>query len=158
MSHPIEIPQSFIAYLQRRTEIVAAYLFGSVAAGKAHKFSDVDVALLLAERVDSNTAWDIRLEAMGEAEAAFGRRADVVTINEVGLVFGFQILKTGSVIYARDQGARCRFEMRLRSEYYDYQPYFEYQQSEFLRRLKSEGLLYGYHRRRRASAKTERVY
>ena len=49
----VEVPQAFADYLRSRTEIVAAYLFGSVAAGKAHKFSDVDVALLLAEGVDS---------------------------------------------------------------------------------------------------------
>ncbi len=45
----VEIPQPFLDYLKNRPEIVAAYLFGSVAAGKAHKFSEVDVALLLAE-------------------------------------------------------------------------------------------------------------
>ena len=48
---PLEVPQSFVEYLKSRPEIVAAYLFGSVAAGKAHKFSDVDVVLLLAEPV-----------------------------------------------------------------------------------------------------------
>ena len=153
---PVEIPQAFADYLRNRAEIVAAYLFGSVAAGKAHKFSDVDVALLLAEGVDPDKAWDITLEAMGEAETAFKRRADVVILNQAGLVVGFQILKTGRVIFERDRDARCRFEMRLRSEYYDYQPYLKYQQTEFLRRLKQEGLLYGYEQRRRAAAKTER--
>lgn len=153
---PIEIPQALTDYLRSRTEIVAAYLFGSVAAGKAHKFSDVDVALLLAEGIDAKQKWDIVLEAMGEAESAFGRRADVVTLSDAGLVFGFQILKHGSVIFEQDRDSRCRFEMRLRSEYYDYQPYLRYQQTEFLRRLKKEGLLYGYEQRRRAAATVER--
>ncbi len=156
MNRQIEVPQSFLAYLHRRAEIVAAYLFGSVAAGKAHKFSDVDVALLLAEPIDRNQAWDIMLEAMGEAEEAFGRRADVAIINQVGLVFAFQILKNGAVIFERNKAERCRSEMRLRSEYYDYQPYLKYQQDEFRRRLKKEGLLYGYEQRRRAAAKIER--
>ena len=40
MKSAVEIPRSFIAYLDRREEILAAYIFGSVAAGKAHKFSD----------------------------------------------------------------------------------------------------------------------
>jgi len=147
------IPPTFLAYLHRRTEVVAAYLFGSVAAGTAHKFSDVDVALLLTEPAE---AWAITLEAMGEAEAAFGRRADVVIINQAGLVFGFQILKTGRVFFERDKAARCDFEMLLRSQYYDYQPYLAYQQAEFLRRLKSEGLLYGYEQRRRAQMRVSR--
>jgi hypothetical protein len=157
MAGQIEVPQAFKDYLQRRTEIVAAYLFGSVAAGKAHKFSDVDVALLLAENIASKRAWDIRLEVMGDAETAFKRRADVIVINESGLVLGFQVLRTGQVIFERDKAARCRFEMILRSQYYDYQPYLAYQQAEFLRRLKTEGLLYGYQQRRRAVAKAEGI-
>jgi len=149
----IEISQSLIDYPKTRPEILAAYLFGSVAAGRAHRFSDADVALLLAEEVDSKRAWDIRLETMGEVETAFGRRGDVVIIDEVGLVFTFQILKNGRVLYEQDKGSRCRFEMRARSEYYDYQPYLHYQQAEFRRRLKAEGLLYGYEQRRRAASK-----
>ena len=157
MSHPVEIPQALTAYLRSQSEIVAAYLFGTVASGKAHKFSDVDVALLLADGVKWERRWEIILEAMGKAETAFRRRADMVVINEVSLFFAFQILKNGRVVFERDKAARCRFEMRARSEYYDYQPYLKYQQTEFLRRLKQEGLLYGYEQRRRAAAKAERV-
>lgn len=156
MTEQIEVPKTLTDYLQRRPEIIAAYLFGSVAAGKAHKFSDVDVALLLADTVDAKQAWDIRLEAMGEAETAFGRRADVIIISEVGLVFAFQILKSSKVIFERDKAFRCRYEMRVRSAYYDYLPYLQHQQNEFRRRLKKEGLLYGYKQRRRAAAKAER--
>ncbi len=148
-----EIPKRFLDYLWSRPEIVAAYLFGSVAAGRAHKFSDVDVALLLTDSMDGMRKWDLRLEAMGEVETAFQRRADVVVINDVGLVFGFQILKGGRIIFERDRATRCNWETLARSEYYDYLPYLQYQQAEFLRRLKSEGLLYGYEQRRRAAAK-----
>jgi predicted nucleotidyltransferase len=64
-----ESPQSFPDYLQGRREIITPYLFGSVAAGRANRFSDVDIALLLADGVDWRRGWDIRLEAMGETEA-----------------------------------------------------------------------------------------
>ena len=154
MSKQIEIPQAFLAYLQRRAEIVAAYLFGSVAAGKAHKFSDVDVALLLAEGVDSNTAWDIRLEAMGEAEAAFERRADVAILNQVtSTLLKFQVIHRGKLIYERNRKARIGFEVEARTEYFDYKPYLDEQHREFRRMLKKKGLTYGYERRVRALAK-----
>jgi len=141
-------------YLQRRTEIAAAYLFGSVAAGKAHKFSDVDVALLLAAGVDSNQAWDIRLEAMAEAEAAFGRRADVAMLHEVGTLLKFQVIHRGKRIFERDRKVRIRFEVEARTEYFDYKPYLDQQHREFRRQLKMKGLTYGYERRVRALAKT----
>ena len=154
MPPQLEIPASFLAYLQARPEMVAAYLFGSVAAGKAHKFSDVDVALLLAEGVDSKHAWDIMLEAMDKAEAAFGRRADVAILNQAGSVVKFQVIHHGRLIFERDRKARIGFEVHARNEYFDYKPYLDEQYREFLKRLKTEGLGYGHKRRARALAKT----
>lgn len=150
----LEVPESFLDYLKSRPEIVAAYLFGSVAAGKAHKFSDVDVALLLAEPVDRDKAWEIRLEAMGEAEKAFNREADVAMLHEVGSLLKFQVIHKGRLIYERDRKARIGFEVRARSEYFDFKPYLDEQQKQFLQRLRTEGLGHGYKRRLRALAKT----
>ncbi len=39
MAEANDVPQCLIDYLNSRPEIVTAYLFGSVAAGRAHKFS-----------------------------------------------------------------------------------------------------------------------
>ena len=64
-----ESSQPYLDYLQGRPEIVAPYLFVSVAAERAYMFGAVDIALLLADGVDSRCGWEIRLEAMGEAEA-----------------------------------------------------------------------------------------
>lgn len=154
MTEQIEIPKAFTDYLHRRTEIVAAYLFGSVAAGKAHKFSDVDVALLLAEGVDSNKAWDIQLEAMGEAEAAFGRRADAAILNQVAsTLLKFQVIHRGKLIYERNRKARIGFEVETRAEYFDYRPYLDKQHQEFRKMLRRKGLTYGLERRVRALAK-----
>jgi len=155
MAEQIEVPQTFKDYLQRRTEIVAAYLFGSVAAGKAHKFSDVDVALLLADTVDAKQAWDIRLEAMGEAEAAFGRRADVAILNTSPIVFCYLTLKHGKLIFDRGLSQRPEFEASIYIAYFDLKPYLEEYDRALFKRIKEHGLGYGYPKAARPIAKTE---
>jgi hypothetical protein len=155
MGETNDVPQRLIDYLNSRPEIVAAYLFGSVAAGRAHKFSDVDVALLLAEGLDSTRAWDIRLEAMGEAEDAFGRRADVAMLHEIGSLLKFQVIHRGKLIFERDRKARIKFEVEARMEYFDYRPLLDVQDQELIRRIKTEGLGHGHKRRARALAKSQ---
>ena len=153
-AHPIlEIPTPFQAYLTRREEIVAAYIFGSVAAGKAHKFSDVDVALLLAESVDSMKAWDIVLEAMGEAEQAFKRRADVQSLQTAPIVFRYLVFKHGQLIFDRAPRQRASLEARTYLEYFDLKPYLEMYDQALFRRIREKGMGYGYPKNPRALAK-----
>ncbi len=140
MAEQIEVPQTFKDYLQHRAEIVAAYLFGSVAAGKAHKFSDVDVALLLVEPVDRDRAWEIRLEAMGEAETAFGGPMQVEILRELGSLLKYQIIHHGQLIFERDRSARIWHEVAVRNEYWDFEPYLEQWRQAALRRMRLNGL------------------
>ncbi len=149
----LEVPTSFIEYLKSRPEIVAAYLFGSVAAGKAHKFSDVDVALLLAEQADRDTAWEIRLEAMGEAETAFGRRADVGILNTSPVVFCYLVLKHGRLIFDRGLSRRPEFEARTYLGYFDLKPYLEEYDHAMFKRIKERGVGYGHRKTARSFAK-----
>jgi len=140
MAEANDVPQRLIDYLNSRPEIVAAYLFGSVAAGKAHQFSDVDVALLLAGGVDSNRAWDIRLESMGEAEAAFGRRGDVEVLNTAPIVFRYLVLKHGRLIFDRQLPQRPELEAQTYLAYFDLKPYLgEYDRALF-KRIRERGL------------------
>jgi len=150
---PIEIPQAFADYLRNRPEIVAAYLFGPVAAGKAHKFSDVDVALLLAEGVDRDQAWDIMLEAMGKAETAFGRRADVAILNTSPTVFCYLVLRHGHILFDRATAQRPEFETRVYMAYFDLKPYLAEYDAAMFKRIKDRGLGYGYPKTARAPAK-----
>ncbi len=149
----VEVPQTFLDYLISRPEIVAAYLFGSVAAGKAHKFSDVDVALLLVEQVDRDKAWEIRLEAMGEAETAFGRRADVGILNTSPVVFSYLALKHGRLIFDRGLSQRPEFEARTYLSYFDLKPYLREYDDAMFKRIKERGVGYGHGKTARSFAK-----
>ncbi len=149
----LEVPQSFLDYLTSRPEIVAAYLFGSVAAGKAHKFSDVDIALLLVEPVDRDRAWDITLEAMGEAETTFGRRADVGILNTSPVVYCYLALKHGRLIFDRGLSQRPEFEARTYLSYFDLKPYLREYDDAMFKRIKERGVGYGHRKTARSFAK-----
>jgi predicted nucleotidyltransferase len=59
--------------------IVSAYLFGSVVSGRAHRVSDVDVAVLLAWTAypGREERFDARLRLIGIVGAALGRARQV---------------------------------------------------------------------------------
>lgn len=54
--------ETIIQYFAPDRRVIAVYLFGSQAKGKAKSASDVDLAVLLAEKPD----FDYRLKAMDE--------------------------------------------------------------------------------------------
>lgn len=64
--------------------VVSAYLFGSVAEGRAHRESDVDVGVLLdrASYPSAAERFDIRLRLIPRLEAAARRRVDLVILND----------------------------------------------------------------------------
>lgn len=149
-----ELPQLFHDYLESRPEIIAAYLFGSVASGRAHRFSDVDVALLLADGTDREGAWDITLEAMEQAEAAFGRRGDVQVLNGAPVVFCYLALRHGKLIFDRGNPQRPEFEARTYLMYFDLKPYLREYDRALFRRIEERGIGHGYRKTARAAAQT----
>lgn len=102
-------------------DLVAAYLFGSLARGDDGPGSDVDVAVL--HRRDPPPTLDalpLRLE--GDIERLLGRRAEVVSLNLAPVDLCVRVLRDGVVILDRDRAARIAFEVRTRSAWFDLEP------------------------------------
>jgi predicted nucleotidyltransferase len=64
--------------------VVSAYLFGSVAEGRAHRESDLDVGVLLDWRTYPSAAdrFDARLRLIGGLRSAARRDVDLVVLND----------------------------------------------------------------------------
>jgi len=60
------IKQGILQCVSKRKEIMAAYVFGSVATGRVRPGSDVDVAVLLDSRVRLSQMLNYRLKLMAE--------------------------------------------------------------------------------------------
>ena len=128
------------AYCADRAEVIAAYLFGSQAKGKATADSDVDVAILLSPDFDLQEHFMYRIERMVELEQLCQRPVDVVILNQATLVLRNQVLKYGRLVYEGDHRQRVVFEVRSRQAYYDFQPMLALLHHALARQIKEVGL------------------
>jgi predicted nucleotidyltransferase len=93
--------------------IEAARLFGSHAEGRAHRESDVDVAVLLAR--DAYPTPDVRFEARVQLASRLGPalpglRPDVVVLNDAPPTLGRAVVQSGRLLLG--QGSVAEHEYR----------------------------------------------
>ena len=81
--------------LKRDNSLLAIYLFGSRASGKARKYSDIDIAALYDEKVDKKEYTDKRIEIMTAVSELLDREVDVVVLNQAPPILKYHILKYG---------------------------------------------------------------
>lgn len=107
-----------------QADVVAGYLFGSVARGDDGPESDVDVALWLRSAPQPTVAGAAFAPILADdLTEALGRRADVVVLNGAPLELIHRVLRDGVLIAERDRSARIAFEVAFRRTYLDMQPY-----------------------------------
>lgn len=128
-------------YLAAQPDVVAAYLFGSVAEGRARSQSDVDVAVLLAADLDEEARFDRRLRIGWEVERIIGRQTDLVVLNDAPPLLQHQVLKHGRLIFERDRAARVEFEVRAGKIYADLKPMYDFHARDLLQKIKEVGLV-----------------
>lgn len=129
--------------VRRRREIQAAYVFDSVATGRARRDSDVDVAVLLDRPVRADRALAYRLDLTSDLGAALGRSdVDVVVLNEAPPLLAHRVLSKGRLVYERSPSARVRFQVRTAGRYSDVLPMLE-THIRYLKRHVREGRVIG---------------
>lgn len=129
--------------LSSQREIQAAYLFGSVVSGRMRTDSDIDLAVLLSERVPSSSMLDYRLKLMADAGGVLRRRnVDVVILNQATPLLAHRVLSKGKLIFERSARARVRFQVKTASLYNDLLPMFE-TQIRYLQKSVREGRIVG---------------
>jgi predicted nucleotidyltransferase len=95
-------------------EIVAAYLFGSMANGVTSQSSDIDVAVLIRNRdKKSGTALKFRLYA-DLCRTLKRNDIDLVLLSLSGnLILNDEIVRQGKILYTTDDIAREEFELNV---------------------------------------------
>ena len=125
---PAEIRRTLADALTRDGHGVAsAYLFGSVAEGRAHRESDVDVGVLLNRNVHPTAPvrFDARLRLIGELSAALGREVDVVVLNDAPPQFARRVVTTGDRLVEHDADADQAFRRLTLSRAADLEPFLK---------------------------------
>ena len=101
--------------LVARDDVRLAYVFGSVAGGRARPTSDVDVAVLFAGAPAPAT-----LDRLTEdLEDAAGRRVDLVDLAKAPPLLAHQVVSKGSCIVCRQPSERAAYETRAILRYLD---------------------------------------
>jgi len=98
------IRDRLVAALDGADGLVSVYLFGSVAAGRAHRESDVDLAVLLDRDLypTPQHRFDLRLRLIGRLQSAIGRDVDLVVLNDAPPQLGRHIMTAGARLIVRD--------------------------------------------------------
>ncbi|EIM01255.1 nucleotidyltransferase family protein [Rhodanobacter sp. 115] len=104
--------------LASHPDIRLAYVFGSVAQGRARPDSDVDVAVQMPKPLDSA----LRMQLIEELALATGRPVDLIDLQTVGEPLLGQILKHGKRI-AGDKTAHVAMMSRHVYAMEDFVPY-----------------------------------
>ncbi len=114
-----------------------AYLFGSVAKGRTHAASDVDVAVWFDDSRPEPGPWATRAtELAGTLETALRCPVDVVELNRAPSALRHNVLSHGRLIVSKDDAARRNFYVRHAREWYDMEPTRELFAHAMSRRIK----------------------
>jgi predicted nucleotidyltransferase len=119
------------------TGIASAYLFGSVAEGREHRESDIDIAVLFRREVLPTSAdrFEKRLSLIAALSAALERPVDLVSLNDAPPQFARRIVTEGKRLVRADEAVDHAFVRDVQLRAADLEP--------FLRRtraIKLEGL------------------
>jgi predicted nucleotidyltransferase len=110
-------------YFAGRRDVVAAWLFGSVARGDARADSDVDIAVLFAEwRPRAIEDFDVVFSIQDDLEEQLRRRVDVIVANAAPLDLLHRVLVDGVLLRDTDIDRRREFELQVRTQYFDFLP------------------------------------
>ncbi|MCS3613038.1 type VII toxin-antitoxin system MntA family adenylyltransferase antitoxin [Salinibacter ruber] len=115
----------------------AAYLFGSIAAGRERDRSDLDLGIV----VDSDR-WeptDDKVPLITDCMEAAGRDwIDLVVLNGAPLVLQFEAVRPNAPLYGADGFDHGAFISKVVRMYWDFEPYLRRQRKAFKERLQEK--------------------
>lgn len=115
------------------TPVVFAYLFGSVALGRARPGSDVDVAVY-ADPASGGDPVRLSLDLAGRLEsAARVGPVEVVVLNGAPLPVRGRAVRERVLLYSRDEPTRIEYESLTLRELFDFDIHARAQDQKFLR-------------------------
>lgn len=110
-----DLCKRIVDFTSRYVDIVAIYIFGSVATAKNRSRSDIDVAIMVRGQVKGME----RVQLETSLSNFSGKDVDLIIFGEATPLLQHQILKYGCLIYERDPKERMRQEIVARREYLD---------------------------------------
>ena len=122
--------------LRQEKDIIFAYIFGSYSIGKVSPLSDIDIAVYLG-KVKLKEIFE-RKQELNNLVASILKtdEIDLIILNEAPLPLIHQVLKTGCLLFSKDEKERIAFAVRAQKFYLDAEPLRKIAWSALKRRLK----------------------
>ena len=112
-----EIEAKLVGYARANPDIAAVYLFGSYAAGRQRKRSDLDLGILFHREIDGFA----RIDMETELSNLLLKDVDLIDMRKSGPFLRHQIYKHGKQIYKDDTDFTCAFREVSIRDYLDTQ-------------------------------------
>jgi predicted nucleotidyltransferase len=126
-------------YFSSKDSVILAYLFGSTVRGDTGRLSDVDIGILLDEKLSKKDRFDLELKLISEIAILIKKnKIDLVVLNEAPLLLAHNIIKDG-IILKSDEAERVKFETKILSMYIDEKYYIKRHTEETLKRIAEAG-------------------
>lgn len=104
--------------------IASAYLFGSQTSGKTGPMSDVDIAVMVKDNSPKGRELMREIDYLSYRieDTLSAGEVDLIVLNNQGLIFQHNVLRTGKLIYDADPDVRIKFVAKVISDYCDFEP------------------------------------
>jgi uncharacterized protein len=107
-------------------DIIALIVFGSAATGKLKPLSDIDLAVLLDDKMNKNQLFEKELDLRSEISQILGSEEfDLVNMNLSPARFVHNILREGKLLFCKNKSVLVDFIEKNTREYLDFKYYRE---------------------------------
>lgn len=119
-----------------REPVLFAYLFGSVATGRARADSDVDVAVYLDPATPPEEYLNLSLRlAAALSDASDVGRIEVLVLNDAPLDIQGHAVTERTILYSRDEPTRIEYESLTLRQYWDWRIHADALDRELIRKI-----------------------
>lgn len=117
--------------------VAFAYIFGSLATGRLHKDSDMDIALGFSQAVSDDVFYNIFNELNNQLGIP-SEKLDLKNFSELPLAVRFRVIRDGKLIYLNDEATHRDMAVKTVDYYHDEEPFFQYAMNEFFKNAASK--------------------
>ncbi len=125
-------------YLAARPNVIAAYLYGSRAAGRERPHSDADIAIYTTPFQTRLDSFHAKLEYQRGISDIIKKNTDIVFLQETGELLAYQIIKHGILVYEADSQMHRAFVARRMVQCIDFQYLQDRMQKGMMQAMRGE--------------------
>lgn len=126
--------ETLAKFFRQYPEIQAVYIFGSVASGKTHSGSDLDLAILCR----GESLREKKLELLTELARLGFCNVDLILLNSADIILQYEAIRQNRLIYSTEEFDRGAVYSKIVRLYLDFQPYLQVQRQAYKRRLEHD--------------------